>query len=276
MAKTWQKVLGLLLLVFGLLALILPKGVRSAAVNNVWSVRYIKSYNNDSFSPGRVSEAHQNHPHAVLLQAREAIEKRAYGEAFGLMETIIPTSDPVILETYAELLFLSERYQESFEIWKQLGKYIKLYYVSVLLKKENQLDNSIMALSYAYDLRPDIYGKALANEQLMAASLLRDKGFFEEAEGKYREVITQFPENGRAYLELGLCQLLVGQEEEAISLIDKAMELNLTDSRHYIRAAQVYEKTGVPDKALIAYQKALALDPENKDALAAVDRLMIP
>jgi cytochrome c-type biogenesis protein CcmH/NrfG len=43
--------------------------------------------------------------------------------------------------------------------------------------------------------------------------------------------------------------------------------------RVYLRAGQIYELAGNPQKALQAYQRASQISPENLEALQALERI---
>lgn len=215
----------------------------------------------------------KSHPHGSLLLARIALEEGRFEDAFALLEPEIPNTDSIIMETYAEALFLTDRYEEALEVWERLGKYIKIYYVSRIFVESNQMDNAAMAMGYAYNLRPDIYADAYANYQLDAGNILRDKADYSEADARYQAVITQFPNNARAYLELSMSQLRQGQPEGAINAADKAMEFGSTNVRHYFRVAQIYEQAGSTEKALLAYKKINSISPDNQEAMIEIERL---
>ncbi|XP_050293748.1 uncharacterized protein LOC126734253 isoform X2 [Anthonomus grandis grandis] len=63
------------------------------------------------------------------------------------------------------------------------------------------------------------------------------------------------------------------RKESAIEDCTKAIELNSTYVRAYLRRAKLYEDSDKLDESLEDFKKLLELDPGNKDALAATVRL---
>ena len=271
-----KKAAPFLLVAILLLGLILPNGIRAAIANNFWSVSFIKTYLAEDLTPQQLSIAPKTHPHARLLQARVAMENGDHQTALQLLEPFSPTSDPAILETQAELLFIIERYPEALEIWENMGRYNKIEHAASELRGKGEVDVAILALQKAYGIRPYVYERSLINALLSKADTLRDEEQFEEAIILYQSIIDQFPEDVGAYSGLAWAYWLQGQSELAVGTMNKAMSLPSTNYRFFMSAGSLFEQSGNLEQALTAYRKALSLSPNSQDPLNAIERLTNP
>jgi tetratricopeptide (TPR) repeat protein len=83
-----------------------------------------------------------------------------------------------------------------------------------------------------------------------------------------------FPDSPDIYYYLAWAYELNGQVEEAVSAIEKALELRDPPlGSYYLRAGEIYEMAKEWYRALGAYQQVLILDPDNQTALDGVERL---
>jgi len=263
----------LLALVILVLSFIVPEGIRTAVATNMWSVSFFKNSLVGTPTIDKLFTSSATHAHAGLLQARVAMEEQDFDLALQLLEPLLPTTDPVILETYAELLFSLGQYPESFENWKGLGMYNKLEHAAGALFAQGQSDDAILALQKAYDLRPDVYKTNLLNARLNEADKLRDENHFSEAVTLYQAIIEQFPDSETPLSALAWSYSLQGENELAVSTIEKGMQIASTNYSFFMTAGRVFEQGGNWDRALDAYQAAHELSPNNQDPIVAIDRV---
>ena len=80
----------------------------------------------------------------------------------------------------------------------------------------------------------------------------------------WTEAISEYPENQRAYHNLGLSYELKNDFENAARLYEKAIALN-PKSATYSNLARLHVQQAKYSKALVYYQKAIALDPNDAD-----------
>ncbi|XP_050502860.1 tetratricopeptide repeat protein 1 [Diabrotica virgifera virgifera] len=82
-------------------------------------------------------------------------------------------------------------------------------------------------------------------------------------------------ENDRSifYANRAASKIALNRKESAIEDCTKAIELNDSYIRAYLRRAKLYEETEKLDESLADYKKVLELDKNNKDALQAQYRL---
>ncbi|HPX95935.1 MAG TPA: tetratricopeptide repeat protein [Brevefilum fermentans] len=244
--------------------------------NNHWSTTFVKDFRSGSLTPEQLTTAPESHPHARVLQARVAMSKQDYTFALQVIEPIVPTNDPVILQTYAELLFSLERYTEALDIWHRLGMYNKIEHAASALRTSDNLEMRIYALEKAYDIRPDIYARLLQYAQLERANKTRDAGQILESISQYQAIIDQFPDYVAPYGDLALAYLEQDEPDLALSTLDRAMPKSSADYRFFMRAGNIYDQCGSFDRALEAYQKALLECSNCQDAVQAIDRLTNP
>ncbi len=98
--------------------------------------------------------------------------------------------------------------------------------------------------------QPDVAKDAkelIPNILLMAGNALLNDGKFAEAAAEYQKVITEAPDNGMAYLRLGMAQNQLKDETNAIENLKKAAELGQKDNA-YKQLLNLYAK-----KAVAAY-----------------------
>ncbi len=273
--KSWF-IIALLAILLVILALILPGGIRAAVVNNLWSISFVKDHIAERLTSQQLSTQPDTHAHAGILQARLAMANGDNQQALRLLENVTFINDPVFLETYAELLFLKQRYPEALEIWKNLGRYNKIEHAARSLNNNNDVDMEILAWRKAFEIRPDIYTRILIYAELSKANNLRDSGNFSEAIPQYLSLIDEFPYDVEAYSELSWAYWLQGQSDLAVTTITKAMEIPSTNVQFYLRAGEIFEQCGQIEKALDAYQNVLRIDPKRESALQAIERLKKP
>lgn len=247
--------------------------VREPIAVNLRTLGYIKALKANSQTEAQLQEFMLVQPHSRLLLARSAMAKQQYAQALQLLEPVIDTSDPVILETYAELLFLLERYPEALELWFGMGMYNKLEHAANALFADGNAELGIMALQKAYELRPEVYRTNLMASQLLEANKLRGEGQYERAVVLYKSVMEQFPEAVEPVGALAWAYHLMGEEDLAIQTIDQGMLLSAENYAFFMMGGFLYEHSGLVEKALTAYQRALELNPESSDPRTAIERL---
>lgn len=117
------------------------------------------------------------------------------------------------------------------------------------------------------------------------ATFLGNQDRWDEAIVVYKEVLSEinlfYPSErdpAKRYAELAQAQFMAGQLEEAAASIEESIrQMDAMSSKHiyiYNLAGQIYESIGEFDMAISNYRKSLAIDPDNRHALEAIDRLL--
>ncbi|HLY40344.1 MAG TPA: cellulose synthase subunit BcsC-related outer membrane protein [Terracidiphilus sp.] len=140
-------------------------------------------------------------------------------------------------------------------------------------QRENQPDTAIGAYQEALSIRPIDTGALLG----IANALVRERKFG-EAEAKFQQVLNQSPNNADAVAGLGFVRLNEKKFDDAQKLFAKARQLDPArkDVQQGYQNAKFWGFTseaaeqlnrGQAKAAVAAYQQALALNPNDKDAL---------
>ncbi|OZA98616.1 MAG: hypothetical protein B7X67_21910, partial [Rhizobiales bacterium 39-66-18] len=98
------------------------------------------------------------------------------------------------------------------------------------------------------------------------AIALHDSGQLDEAAGLYGEVLRANPREGEALFRLGRLQCQKGQLDEGARLLAEATQAAPQDARAFDLLGLALERLGRLTQALAAYDRAIALAPENPDA----------
>ena len=257
------------ILAWGLLE---PTALRAAVANNLWSLRFIRQAYPDRLPTAELAPPPATHLRAGMLLAHQALKAEDLNLAVTYLAPLYTSSDRLVIDTYADVLFLQGNIPEAVEIWKELGKWFTLEQAYRVLEG----DDLILALEAAYELRPETYARSLINAKLTRAKTLLEEAQYPQAVAAYQEVITRFPSDGKAYSGLAQAYWQNGQQEQALAAIEEGWELNAENARYFIDAARLYEEMGLADRALDAYRVALTIEPGNTAALEGIERLSAP
>jgi len=160
-----------------------------------------------------------------------------------------------------------KEFEKAIELGKQSGE--GYFAIGQLLNREEDFIEAEEWLRQAvnYDPEKKWYAIVLGNT-------LRSSGDFESAVEVYEQIIIEYPDYDRGYLELAQVYYLLNRNDEAKSAIEKAIEhaSSLTEW-YFIRAGRIHEQAGENQKALQYYYQALGIDPTNTTALQAVNLL---
>lgn len=124
------------------------------------------------------------------------------------------------------------------------------------------------------------YEKLLAVEPknwyyfLSRGNNLRDSGDLSQAIFVYEALLTQNSRYAPAYYEVALAYLRAGQNQAALEAIHQAVDLMaFPNANYYLRSARIHEAIGDFAGAEQAYRQVLNIDPNNQDALKALEHL---
>lgn len=92
----------------------------------------------------------------------------------------------------------------------------------------------------------------------------------EEAVSKASQEIQ---ESADEHLALSQDYLVKGQNWLALEEINKALELNSENAQAYALKGSIYYQLGLMDKAKVAWELAVAIDPSMQDVQTSLDRL---
>jgi tetratricopeptide (TPR) repeat protein len=261
-----------IILAFGL---IIPDGVRAAVANNAWSLTFIrKAAQGESTAIQDFTAPPLSHRHAGMLLAHQALKQKDVDLAWSYLAPLVSAPDLLILQTQASINFLQGEYISAINIWKDLGRYSTLYTAASNLNDVEHLDAKILAYRSAYEIRGEPYDRLFTNNSLQKADLLIDLGQYNQAITILSSLIEEFPHHGWLYGGLARAYWLNHQPQQALAVIQQGWDMNIDNARYYKTAGQYYEELGLDEQAVDAYQTALAINPDDRDALQGIERLM--
>ncbi len=212
---------------------------------------------------GGPSEAVED-PHAVLMEAAEAVDAGRFGEAISLLRgvlSVMPTWSAAHLEL-AQALLLSggnpEEIGQHLQEARLLGrKSARFYYLEGLLMEERgQPKMAAAAYEQAVEMRP-----SLLDARVRLGRLLLDEGHNEDAiihlEAAVRIDHAFLP----ARANLALAYEAVGLIEEAAEQMMRIADLYPENAFHLHRLAELYERHGMVEKAREVRERAEKVKP---------------
>ena len=263
-----------LLVIIVIFGMIMPNGIRAAIANNIWSVSFIKqTYQNTDIDPLAFSPP-ETHKHAGLLLSNLALNKGDIEQAVNFLAPLLSSADRLVLDKYAQLIFLKGEYQEAVMFWRKLGRWFTLEQASRVISSEGDIDDLILVYESAYELFPERYARQLVRAKLRKADHLLNDHQYDQAILTYQEIISQFPDEGGAYNGLAQVYLSDNQIDLAHLTIQQGWDFYNRDIKHYLNAAQLYEQMGRPEEALRAYRDALEIDPDSTLASQGLENLV--
>ena len=101
------------------------------------------------------------------------------------------------------------------------------------------------------------------------------QGRLEDAIACCKEAIAVDPDFGNPYNDIGSYLLQLGRLDEAIPWLERAIEAPRYEPRHYphCNLGQVFWGKGELNKAIAAFERALAIEPDYPFARAALDAI---
>jgi cellulose synthase operon protein C len=142
-------------------------------------------------------------------------------------------------------------------------------------QQEGEPADAALAFQDALTLRPSDNGALLG----LANALVREQKFA-DAQTRFQQVLNQDPNNADAMAGLGFLRLKQGRFNDATSLLAEAHKLNPTrkdvdQGYHNAEFWEIMNQAAAlnqqrPKDAVAAYQRALLLDPNDKDALVGL------
>lgn len=289
------------LIIWGLMT---PNGFRAAFANNLWSLKFLKSYYQPLSTSDQLQAPPNTHTHAGLLLARKSLSQGDLQSALAYLELQLQAADPYALDTYAELLYTNGQIEQACQIWADLKREQTLEQVLRQAQSAQDPQAYFYAAQALYHINPEKFTPNLAaaysdlnqNDQALAilqqsiqtyptsknqalwyryiADIYNRQGLYEQAEKAYRQSLEKDPQHVKSLRNLGLMyRSQLNQPEKALACFQEMIKLDPQDPYPYILAAQTHESLGQTDQALQLYQAVLNFDPDNEEALKSVIRL---
>ncbi len=138
-----------------------------------------------------------------------------------------------------------------------------------------------LALSFMIAVCCVSFEACLASAQTQVEQLEREaraarlRGDLAGAEQKYLEVTRRAPQQASAYHNLGLVYFMERKYHEAVTALEKAVQINPGLAAAHTLLGRVYYELNEPEKALTALQAALRLKPADPEALLYLGKSQI-
>jgi len=94
-----------------------------------------------------------------------------------------------------------------------------------------------------------------------------EQGDYQRAAESFQKTLERNPASIEASYNLAVCLLRLEKNEEAISILEKAIEINSEVPELYLALGEAYFSQGNDEKARKTFEKALELDPQNYKVL---------
>jgi len=108
---------------------------------------------------------------------------------------------------------------------------------------------------------------AISETEKQAGNELFKKGDFGGAVKRYSEAVRRNPSDAKIYSNRAACYTKLMSFDLALQDCDKAIELEPTFVKAYLRKAKVLQGMSQPSKAIAAYEKVLEMDPNCTEAV---------
>jgi len=115
--------------------------------------------------------------------------------------------------------------------------------------------------------------RIMARQDLIAAFRRHSEGKRTEAQMLYRHMLGLDPGHPDALHVLGGLAHCVGENDAAIDLLNRAVQLNPAQFSYYQSLGRVYAALHMPGKAERCYRKALELNPQAIDTLISIAKI---
>lgn len=265
-----------------------PNGIRAAVANNAWSIKFIRQVY-DGTPPDQMASPPSTHLHAGMLLAQQALTQDDLALASAYITPVDKTADRLVLDTYAQILYLEEDYQGAIEAWKNAGNARSLRQAGTELIKMGNPELGFLGWQAAYDVDPVqytiTYAHALKSQGDYHAAIALIKQSVQDYPGSNRvplwyktmgdlyQDVENYPEAAQGHFELAEVYWENDQSEQADQAIAQAIQLDPDNLNYHLLAGQIFEKSGSLEKALHAYETVLRIDPNQNQALEAIERL---
>jgi len=140
-----------------------PDGIRGAWANNVWSTKFVNHYFGISSEFPEQNNPPLSHKHATQFLIKQALVNNDYNSATTLISQILDESNVLLMETYAQVLYLKGDYVGSFNVWGKLKKESPLIQAVQYFRETGRNDLVESAYQYLFEIDPEKYTTPLAD-----------------------------------------------------------------------------------------------------------------
>ena len=198
---------------------------------------------------GRAARAAENLPEAIgFLHRAAALAPDRADVAFLTCATLLELGDP---EAGGLLTRLLASFPHESDGWSLLGE---------TLQRAGKMEAALAAYGRAARANPSV---ALS---LRSGAVLESLGRLGEALDAYRAAMQMAPENGEAWLKLGLCLRRLDEIASARTALEQAVKLSPGSSDAWFVLGVTRQDQHEPPAAADAYRRALEIRPDLAEA----------
>uniref|UniRef100_A0A914ZRK5 dolichyl-phosphate-mannose--protein mannosyltransferase n=1 Tax=Parascaris univalens TaxID=6257 RepID=A0A914ZRK5_PARUN len=143
------------------------------------------------------------------------------------------------------------------------------YNLGVMLAKLHRHSDAIVAYTKAFELMDGDYEGLVSTLNMMGESLSQ-VGQLKEAEDYFRRALTVAPSHIPAYLTFSQLRLKQRLYSDALELLESAYRVDRENAVVHFHLGMYFSSMNDHRKALKHFKKALNLDPNNADTVAAI------
>lgn len=222
-----------------------------------------------SFHPQNIDAIY----HMSLLEYKEKNYELAIDYAKRGLE--ITKKNPLLFGILAEIYYLLQNYEKSFEIYGQIeknGLYDEKTYLhwAKYALEQNMLDEAGRVYKSILKKNPDLYDAKLG----LAKIYIKNKEY-----DLAKEILLNFLNSKNEDSEILLClyeiEKFMLNYEKAIEYLTKAISLDVNNVTFYYSLGLLYEEIGDINKAKDSYKKMLEYDSKNAEVLYRYAKLYI-
>ena len=121
---------------------------------------------------------------------------------------------------------------------------------------------------------------AFVNQKIITNSINTAYAYYEKKEyvkafETLEKEIKNYPQNSQLYYYRGLVYMAMDRNSAAVSDFLKAIEFDPSNYMAYYQLGKTYEKIGEERQALVAYEKFLSIEPDEKDLVNEIEKKVI-
>jgi len=206
-----------------------------------------------------MSEANREEAQKLKAEGNKAYQKRAFEKATQLYNQAIEL-EPTEITYYTNLAAVH------FET-KDYEKCIQVCDKAIDVGRENRTALSEVESLLKKAAEEAYVDPAISEQEKQAGNDLFKKGDFGGAVKRYSEAIKRNPNDAKIYSNRAACYTKLMSFDLALADCEKAITLEPTFIKAYLRKAKVLQGMSQPSKAIAAYEKVLEMDPNCSEAI---------